>query len=276
MGLLQSHLDAVESQLLATSQIPANSGHPLHKGTPRETFIRKFLEEHLPQNLAIGSGEIIDANSKVGESRNQMDIVLYRREFPRLSFGGGIHAFFAESVVATIEVKSTLTSDELAKSMVSAHRAKRLSKSVIACAEAGYCPPSILSFVIAYDGPAQMETVHGWLDPLCKKHGITYPRLPPNEQRQKRQTVSSTCVDAIFVLGRGAVTFDTWPMQFVTDDVHDALPGLKWIIADVERGALVLFFLWLTSAASGMRHSWLDSTPYLAGLDYPVTCSDEP
>jgi len=276
MGLLQSHLDAVESKLLATSLVPANAGHSIHKGTPRETFIREFLEEHLSQNLAIGTGEIIDANSKVGESRNQMDIVLYRKEFPRLSFGGGIYGFLAESVVATIEAKSTLTSHDLATSMVSAHRAKRLSKSVIRGFEDGYRPPNILSFVVAYDGPASMETVHGWLEPICKKEGINYPSLPAHQERQKRQAVSSTSVDAIFVLGRGAVTFDTWPLKFVADETYQSLPDLKWIIADVDRGALALLFLWLTSAASGVCHSWLDATPYLRNLDYPITCSDEP
>ena len=45
--MLLAHMSAVEEQLLATSKIPANSGHSLHKGTPREAFIREFLEAHL-------------------------------------------------------------------------------------------------------------------------------------------------------------------------------------------------------------------------------------
>ena len=61
--MLLAHMSAVEEQLLATSKIPANSGHSLHKGTPREAFIREFLEAHLPSTLAIGTGEIIDSDS---------------------------------------------------------------------------------------------------------------------------------------------------------------------------------------------------------------------
>ena len=34
------------------------SAHSLHKGTPREVFIREFLGEHLPLELEIGTGEI--------------------------------------------------------------------------------------------------------------------------------------------------------------------------------------------------------------------------
>ncbi|WP_320660073.1 DUF6602 domain-containing protein [Enterobacter asburiae] len=63
--MLLAHMSAVEEQLLATSKIPANSGHSLHKGTPREAFIREFLEAHLPSTLAIGTGEIIDSESSL-------------------------------------------------------------------------------------------------------------------------------------------------------------------------------------------------------------------
>ncbi len=82
MGLLKAHMDSVEDHLLAVSRVPANSGHSLHKATPREAFIREYLENHLSQNLAIGTGEIVDATSQPGEARNQIDIVLYRRNYP--------------------------------------------------------------------------------------------------------------------------------------------------------------------------------------------------
>src|SRR5438094_6070124 len=111
--MLATYMAAVEAALLHTAQIPANAGHPLHKGTPREAFIRQFLADHLSEELAIGQGEIISADSQPSEVRNQFDIVLYKRHFPKLPFGGGVNAFLAESVVATIEVKSTLTKKDL-------------------------------------------------------------------------------------------------------------------------------------------------------------------
>src|SRR5689334_12815820 len=92
-AVLKSHLEAVERHLLSTAQIPANSGHSLHKGTPRESFIKEFLEGHLSERLAVGTGEIIDADSKPGEQRHQLDIVLYKRDYPRIQFGGGISGF---------------------------------------------------------------------------------------------------------------------------------------------------------------------------------------
>jgi hypothetical protein len=59
MGMLEAHMSAVESALLQTAQIPANAGHTLHRGTPRENLIVNFLKSHLSENVAIGTGEII-------------------------------------------------------------------------------------------------------------------------------------------------------------------------------------------------------------------------
>jgi hypothetical protein len=53
--MLKSHMDAIENKLLAESKIPDNSGHTIHKGTPREIFIRDFLKDHLSERVAIGT-----------------------------------------------------------------------------------------------------------------------------------------------------------------------------------------------------------------------------
>ena len=129
--MLKAHLDANEAHLLEIAKIPANSGHSLHKGTPREAFIREFLESHLADTVAIGTGEIIDAASKPGEQRNQLDVVLYKRNFPKLAFGGGINGFLVESVVSTISVKSVLTKEDFRESLDAAHRLKNLKKSLV-------------------------------------------------------------------------------------------------------------------------------------------------
>lgn len=174
--MLKAHLEAVEASLLATSRIPANAGHSLHKGTPREAFIKEFLEGHLSERVAVGTGEIIDCNSMPNPpstaQRHQYDIVLYKRDYPRLEIGGGIHAFLADSVVATVEVKSTLDSDELKKAIRAAHAAKQLTRNVVTSFTTGYQPPTILNYVVAYDGPAKMSTVHGWIAPTHSALGI--------------------------------------------------------------------------------------------------------
>ena len=268
MTLLTAHMDAVEGQLLATSRIPANSGHSLHKGTPREAFIRGYLEGHLSQNVAIGTGEIIDASSEPNQQRNQIDIVIYRRDYPRLDFGGGVNAFLAESVIATIEVKSTLDQDEMRKSVKSASNTKALKKSIVRSFTTGYQPPSILSYVVAYDGPAKMNTVYGWVKPIHDELGIQIPAL--GETMAERQNVPGPSVDGVFVLGRGFMHFDNFPLGFIEDQARIANPGNRWVIGDCATGSLLLLFLFLTAASSGVSASWLDPNPYVRNVGMPA------
>jgi len=144
--MLKAHMDARENALVAISKIPANTGHSLHKGTPREAFIREFLTSHLPESVAIGSGEIIDASSVPRAKRNQFDIVIYKKNYPKLDFGGGIGGFLIESVVATVEVKSTITEQELEPAVLAARNAKSLVPNVTTSFSAGWTPPKVLNY----------------------------------------------------------------------------------------------------------------------------------
>lgn len=263
--MLKSHMDAVEQSLLAISQIPANTGHNLHKGTPREAFIRKFLQDHLSERVAIGTGEIIDSQSLPNQPRNQIDIVIYKRDYPKLDFGGGVSGFLAESVVATIEVKSLLDQAAMLQSIGTAKTVKALTRNVITSFTTGYQPPSILSYVVAYDGPASLKTVNGWFPAIHTQLGITYPSMAPS--LNERVHIASPSIDAVFLLGRGFLHFDNSPMSFIKDDIRQAHPDLHWAAADTPNGNLLLLFLLLTQAVSGLSGSWLNPLPYVANFN---------
>jgi hypothetical protein len=265
--MLKAHLEAVEASLLAVSRIPANTGHSLHKGTPREAFIRGFLEGHLSEKVAVGTGEIIDSDSRPNPpstaQRHQYDIVLYKRDYPRLDIGGGIHAFLAESVVATIEVKSTLDRDELLKSARAARASKQLKQHVVTAFTTGHQPPSILNYVVAYDGPARMSTVHGWVAPIHGELGIPVQALPQGEERWRQPSPS---IDGVFVLGKGFLVYDNVPLGFVTDEFRRQHPTHCWQFLDSESGSLLYLFLLLTTAISGVSARWLNPLPYLSNF----------
>lgn len=261
LAMLKTHIDAVENHLLEISKIPANSGHALHKGTPREAFIREFLEKHLSEKVAIGTGEIIDADSKPGEARNQIDIVIYKRDYPKLDFGGGVNAFLAESVVATIEVKSVLDMEGLKQGITTARTVKALKKHLVSSFHTGYQPPSILNYVVAYDGPATTKTVYGWIPQIHAAENISSPAM--GQTIEERIKIASPSVDGVFLLGKGFLYFDNFPLGFCTDDERKQHPDLKWIFADGSNGNLLLLFMFLTQAISGISASWLNPTPYL-------------
>jgi len=259
--MLRAHLDAVERHLLQISQIPANAGHSLHRGTPRETFIMAFLTGHLSAKLAVGTGEIIDASSLPRQQRNQFDIVIYKADYPRIDLGGNVHAFLAESVVATIEVKSLLTRDELETAILSASRTKSLQRNLVTAMMAGYVPPGILSYVVAYDGPAQIRTVRNWVRSIEIDHGLNAPQLP--QTRQERARVLSESIEGVFVLGRGSVVFDNAPISLTDDAITAANPAAKYVTMSGADGNLLWLFLLLTQAGSNLIGQWPDLVPYL-------------
>jgi hypothetical protein len=259
--MLKAHINAVESHLLSISKIPANTGHTLHKGTPREAFIREFLQSHLSERVAIGTGEIIDAKSQPGEARHQLDIVIYKRDYPKLDFGGGINGFLAESVVATIEVKSILDKDAMRQSIVAAYNTKKLQQNLVTSFSTGYLPPSILNYVVAYDGPANIETIYKWIPEIHAEQGISIPNLDPDPN--VRVSTSSPSIDGVFLLGKGFVYFDNVPSSFSNPDVWKQQPNIHWVFGDSPGGNLLLLFIFLTQATSGISGAWLDPIPYL-------------
>jgi hypothetical protein len=261
--MLVAHMNSIEEHLLAISKIPANSGHTLHRGTPREAFIREFLDKHLNSTVSIGTGEIIDCNSKPRDKRNQFDIVIYKKNYPRMDFGGGVNAFLAESVVATIEVKSILDKAAIEQAVGAAVKAKQLVKSENKSFSAGYLPPSILSFVVAYEGPAKMETAHAWIKECYLARGLAEPVLPLEADRMR---VASPALDGVFLLGGGFLNFDNAPYGFIPDQVRKDHPSIRWAIANTTRGSLMSFFMQLTVATSNIEGAWLNPLPYLSAF----------
>ncbi|MCE9561165.1 MAG: hypothetical protein K8U57_03835 [Planctomycetes bacterium] len=263
--MLREHFAAVEKVLLAQSSVAANSGHSLHMGTPREWFVRDFLNDHLGLNIGIGSGEIIDSTSEAKGTRNQFDVVIYRTDFPKLCFGGGIDCFLAESVIATIEVKSTLKEEEFKTSVAAAAKLKAMKRSLYN-AGGGYYPPAIASFIVAFDGVAKMQTVLGWLNDAhaaCKPP-IQAQKLPADQLA--RLKIPSPSIDGVFVLGVGFLKFDNLLLTFTSDDGRKAHPDHQWEYGNAKEGALQELFLILTFLATSYTQTLWEPRPYLKGF----------
>lgn len=259
--MLKAHLDAVESTLIATSQIPANAGHMLHRGTPRESFIKQFLEGHISTRVSIGTGEIIDASSTPRQPRNQFDIVVYRNDYPRIDLGGGINAFLAESVIATIEVKSLLTAADLSTAIKNANNVKTLQQNIITTFTSGYIPPGILSYVVSYGGPANISTVYGWLKQAEQTHGLNLNNLPPTGD--DRIKAISESIEGIFCLQIGSIIFDNSPLSMLNDQLRQSLPRGKFSVFDQADGNVFWLFMLLTQAVSGVSAQWANLIPYV-------------
>lgn len=89
------------------------------QGAIVEILIRDLFRPLLPADLGVGTGQIATFNDKLSP---QQDIVIFdRRILPPVLFERTTGIFPVESVLATVEVKTTLTARELR----SAHKAAR-------------------------------------------------------------------------------------------------------------------------------------------------------
>jgi hypothetical protein len=151
------------------------------KGNLREGFVRSFLQKALPGNLDIGAGEIVDTKS---QRSGQLDVVISRRDSPRLSLHGAeANLYLAESVFAAVEVKSELTLEETRGSVRLLKTVATLQTKVEAGIQFGPFLQRPIRAVFAYRG-----------SPLDSVVGIL------------AEPGNSGVVDLVYVLNRGLAT----------------------------------------------------------------------
>jgi hypothetical protein len=226
--MLASHLNALEKVMIAQSAVAINAGHPNLRGSPREWFIRDFLESHLPSSLEIGQGEIIDFRSspKLPRSnyRPQADIVIYRRDVPKIALSKNDTAFLVEGVMATIESKSVLTKHELKSACKSSKTHKALTRQFSAGFRSSTFPSHIVSYVVAYDSKTSIKTVAKWLPAIAKEEGINPDRL----------------VEMVIVLGKGVV----WKIgAFPGLEIQGLPPRHQWAFIEQTSNNLFSMFV---------------------------------
>ncbi|MFQ3249683.1 DUF6602 domain-containing protein [Glaciecola sp.] len=234
--MLVSHINAIEEVLIAQSKTAQNAGHPNLRGGPREWFIRDFLEGHLPSTLEIGQGEIIDANSMPnpprGSYRPQADVVIYRRDMPKISYSTTDSAYLVEGAMATIESKSVLTQEELNNTCRATNIHKSLSRQAFSGMSVGAPPKEVISYLVAYAGPANMSTISGWLVSYVQQQNISPDKL----------------VDMIVVLGKGVL----WRLKaFPELNIGSATQNNNWaFVEQKDKNLFTLFTHMLTWAAT--------------------------
>jgi hypothetical protein len=96
-------LAVLSAQYDATKLVPHNAT----TGSVREQILRDFLSLHLPELVSVVSGQIFDFENNFSR---QQDVVLVLKSMPRLPFANGTDLIYQEGVVATIEIKTSLSS----------------------------------------------------------------------------------------------------------------------------------------------------------------------
>jgi len=107
-------MDTTERSLHSDAEREGLFAHGTLTGNGREFLINRVLRSILPPNVHIGTGRVID---RYDCQSRQLDVVVYDPRFPRLEGAAGASLFFNEGVIATIEVKSRLTTTSLAEAL---------------------------------------------------------------------------------------------------------------------------------------------------------------
>lgn len=98
--------------------------HPGVKGQLREIVIRDLLRPLLPADIGLGTGIVVTSTN---QQSGQQDVVMFDRHIlPPILWEGSSGIFPVESVLYSIEIKSTLTSTELRKAHENASQLETL------------------------------------------------------------------------------------------------------------------------------------------------------
>ncbi len=132
MRILIEHLNNVAKALRSNSEQFKIAMHGDNTGGAREALSKFFLEKHLPHSATFVTGELFDQED---DRSGQIDLIVYPISSPKLHLFNDINLVFNDSALATIEVKSTLTTakgdtpSHLKSALDSCVRIKNLTRS---------------------------------------------------------------------------------------------------------------------------------------------------
>ncbi len=158
---------AVLHHLYLASEV---QNHNPDTGYNREKILIDWLSKHLPEAVSARSGgKIIDSHHN--ESK-QVDVVIYEKSMPQLG-GNEKTYYFAEGIVAAIEVKSKLTPEKLKEAFRNLATVKKCKKEMPGNLYIGKNPRvNPLTGLFAYDTSYKThDAVQKALDKYLKEYG---------------------------------------------------------------------------------------------------------
>ena len=197
---------------VAASRAIDSIAHKGLKGRIREIFVEDLVMPFLPSFVGVGTGKIID--SEEGQSA-ECDVVIYDRDvMPSLLLGQREAIFPIESVLCSIEVKTTLNMGELRAATAKAKQLKELKN----------CPPRYpknrgYDIVLETDNdclrPAPMRCLFAFGTNMKGKRKTElqrYQEIVDNEDKEGIPYITSLCVvgRAHHFFGKKSESGDSW------------------------------------------------------------------
>ena len=271
--LFRSHFERIQRRLEAEGEAAKSFHHGLNRGLIREAFIREFLSENISEFWGVGTGEIFHPKAQEQETRNQIDVVIHNKRYPKLPLAAGIDLFFIETISSLIEIKSRLTKNDVRQA---ADAAKHI-KSLASFEPQRFNPtgmvknPRPYAFIFAYEGPAKIETVLQWMIAVSKEDDYGLDSLRKTKP-ENRPFFDHLFIDGIFVLGKGFVFIDALPFE---SQIGRAIQkGLEVQSSEIWVQGLSreLEMLWISISTLNEKYLWntFDMSTYLGSVNFRV------
>jgi hypothetical protein len=161
--IIISRLQSLKSLKEETSPI----GHPSSIGQVRERRLAALLKSYLPSDIGIESGFVCDS---VGGISPQIDIIVTDLDpIPTLDFDDLFKLVPVEKVICCIEVKSTLTTEDLSQIARQEKSINSMPRCLGTPAEGGESMPPVLFAGFALDCKVSGKSIAEF---LCSSHCI--------------------------------------------------------------------------------------------------------
>ena len=269
--LFRSHFERIQRRLEAEGKAAQSFHHGLNRGLIREAFVREFLSDNLSEFWGVGTGEIFDQSAHEKDSRNQIDVVIHNKRYPKLPLSAGIDLFFIETVSSFVEIKSRLTKNDVKQAAAAAKRIKGLASFE----PQRFNPtgmvknPRPYAFMFAYEGPAKIETVLGWMLDVSAEDDYGLDQLRKTDPEERR-FFDHLFLDGIFVLGKGYVVVDALPFGSQIASARQQGINVKPSEIWVQGLGRELEMLWITINTLNEKYLWntFDMSPYLGMVEF--------
>lgn len=257
---LRAMLGIVDGKLaMSLANSRASFRHATLRGDGAEYALRDALNQHIPRNFTIGTGEAIDLyDARTG----QIDVIIANEAQP---FRTGTHdsgLYLFEGISAAGEVKANLTVHRLQLAIGAAAEFKKLRASSrgssyysMGSDEARFLD-SRPYFLFAFESRVSSSRL---LDELNAGAAVAILSEPSSR---------IAALDAVFILGKG-VAINCGDGAGVLQYRHDSgplegQPAEGWIWLGRANGIFTYFLLWLASVMPRMEYATPIATDYLS------------
>ena len=231
---LNKVFDGIGKQMLLDfEQIQSQVNHSGERGSEREASLKAFLSTYLPSKYGVSNGEIVDENSQTSK---QCDLIIYDYlNCPLLLAGKEYRVFPVEPVLAVIEVKSVLSTEELRDAAEKIKSVKNLNR------ENG----AIAGIVFAYSSTWKKDQIGS----IAKHLKEINKSLEPHQ-----------VIDLLCVLDSGVINIvDEMGYTHVTRNLEERN---MFVWHELTPPILLWFFIQLLDLLSGQKSSSPDYQKY--------------